>query len=64
MTTDEKSNFPIEVDKWKKIYSSIPVTQRPDTAVGTLSECSGQSFPALNKVLTGFFYHTCGKCIL
>ena len=54
MTTEEKSNFSIEVAKWKKIYSSLPVKQRPDTAVGALSECSGQSFPALNKVLTVF----------
>ena len=34
--------------------SSIPVKQRPDTAVGALSECSGQLFPAINKVLTVF----------
>ena len=53
--TEEKSNFSIEVAKWKKIYSSIPVKQRPDTAVGALSECSGQSFLALNKVVTVFF---------
>ena len=56
MTTEEKSNFSIEVATWKKFYSSIPVRQRPDTAVGALSECSGQSFPALNKVLTVFFF--------
>ena len=49
MTTEERRYFSIEVAKWKKIYSSIPVKQRPDTAVGALSECSGQSFPALNK---------------
>ena len=54
MTTEEKSNFSIEVAKWKKIYSSISVKQRPDAAVGALSECSGQSFQALNKVLTVF----------
>ena len=54
MTTEEKSNFSIEVAKWNKIYSSIPVKQMPDTAVGALSECSGQSFPVLNKVLTVF----------
>ena len=56
MTTEEKSNFSIEVANRKKIYSSIPVKQRPDTAVGALSECSGQSFPALSKALTVFFF--------
>ena len=55
MITEEKSIFSIEVAKWKKTYSSIPVKQRPDSAVGALSECSGQSFPALNKVLTVYF---------
>ena len=63
MTAREKSNLSFEIAKWKKIYSSIPPKKRPDTAVGALSECSDQSFPALNKVLY-FFDHTCGKCIL
>ena len=54
ITTEENSNFFIEVAKWKNVYSSIPVKQRPDTAVWALSECSGQSFPTLNKVLTVF----------
>ena len=54
MTAREKSNLSFEIAKWKKIYSSIPPKKRPDTAVGALSECSDQSFPALNKVLTIF----------
>ena len=54
MTAREKSNLSFEIAKWKKIYSSITPQKRPDTAVGALSECCDQSFPALNKVLTIF----------
>ena len=45
LITEEKSNFSILAVKLKNIYISIPVKQRPDTAVGALLECSGQSFP-------------------
>ena len=54
MSLQEKTGFPVEIAKWKKIYEPIPPRNRPDTARGALSECNMQSFPAINKVLTIF----------
>ena len=54
MSLEEKTNFPVEIAKWKKIYESVPTTKRPDTASCALSECNPQSFPTINKILIIF----------
>lgn len=50
MSLEEKTNFPVEIAKWKKIYESVSPIKRPDTASYALSKCSLQSFPAINKI--------------
>ena len=51
MSLEEKTNFPVEIAKWKKIYESVSTKKRPDTASCALSECNPQSFPTINKIL-------------
>ena len=54
LSLEEKTNFPVEIAKWKKLYESTLPSKRPDTACCALSECNLQSFPALNKLFTIF----------
>jgi hypothetical protein len=54
MSLEEKTGFPVEIVKWKKIYEPIPQKNRPDTAKGALVECNKQSFPAINNYIFNY----------
>ena len=56
MTYAKKNNLVAQVAKWKKSYHTVPMQDRPDTAISALAECSLQTFSALCKVLT--IFHT------
>ena len=54
MSLEKRTNFPVEIAKWKNIYESVPTKERPDTASCALSECNPQSFPTINNILIIF----------
>ena len=60
MSLEEKTNFPVEIAKWKKIYESVP-TKRGQIRLAVLCLSAILSH---SQQLINFLNYTCGKCIL